>query len=113
MAEWKDVIHQIVRICKRQEGDCGTCVLSTEACPNSLRFDTSDEAGFVCLEKTVMSWAAENPEPIYPRWIDWLADVGLIINTADHYAFNFTAAVDQIPADIAQKLGLEPKEIKK
>jgi hypothetical protein len=33
-----------------------------------------------------------------------------MINSTDHYAFNFTKAIDPIPADIAEKLGIEPKE---
>ena len=69
-----------------------------------------DNLYFERLEKAITVWAAEHPTPVYPTWVEWLAGVGLIISSTDHYAFNFTKAKDPIPADIAQKLGIEPKE---
>jgi hypothetical protein len=72
-------------------------------------------------EKMIMSWAAEHPEPVYPSWIDWLMANGVIpdSNSAKHSmesgvraaTFYVTSkAFTPIPADIAQKLGIEPKE---
>lgn len=126
MAEWKDVIHQIVRICKLQKGACGTCVLNAESCPNSVRFDLSDEAGFVNIEKAIMTWAAANPEPVYPTWREWLIKKGLIDFKADFKSLSYNPSLllqenpvieclnekasEPIPADIAESLGLEPKE---
>lgn len=114
MAEWKDVIHQIVRICKLQEGACGTCVLSAESCPNSVRFDLSDEAGFANIEKAIMAWAADHPEPVYPTWWKYMCMIGVIPNTLGDKTLG-EVTVDrlmqtEIPADIAEKLGIEPKE---
>lgn len=120
MAEWKDVIHQIVRICKLQKGACGTCILSAESCPNSVRFDLNDEAGFVNIEKAIMTWAAANPEPVYPTWRDFLAEKGeLCKNWKDIRVISTTGNgvsgvigwfYKNIPADVAQKLGIEPKD---
>ena len=112
MAEhsFQEVMRQYKRMCYGKA--CSDC--------DFYKFKMSLSHQMACLrflkeypveaEALVMNWASEHPEPVYPRWIDWLADVGLIINTANHYAFNFTAALDQIPADIAEKLGIEPKE---
>lgn len=111
MAEFVNVLRQFDRMCKANYG-CVDCPLHepdgvSDRCSIGAFVNDSEH-----IEREIMSWAAEHPEPVYPRWIDWLSDVGLIINTTDqyHYAFNFAAAVDQIPADIAQKLGIEPKE---
>ena len=45
-----------------------------------------------------MEWAEAHPEPEYPTWVEW---------------FNSMGGVDcgePIPADIAEKLGIKPKE---
>ena len=63
-----------------------------------------------------MRWATDNPEPVYPRWCDWLAEQGVLVcdnsfpNMRYWYAMNTEKMEQPIPADIAQKLGLEPKE---
>lgn len=56
--------------------------------------ETMDWAKF---EEIIAKWVAEHPEPVYPTWYDWLAGHGLDPD-------------DPIPADIAQKLGIEAKE---
>ena len=75
------------------------------------------------IEKNVMQWAAEHPEPVYPTWLEWLKSMGVIPylmglvivrdvdGTFDDGHVNITEnALKEIPADIAQKLGLQPKE---
>lgn len=64
------------------------------------------------IQQIVTAWAAEHPEPVYPTWIDYLSTVGLIIKTDNctTCAFDFTKAHVPIPVDIAEKLGIEPKE---
>jgi hypothetical protein len=72
-------------------------------------------------ENIIMSWATEHPEPVYPTWIDWLRNVGVIPTQeeASHSmrdgvraaSFYVTAkAFEPIPGDIAEKLGIESKE---
>ncbi len=63
------------------------------------------------LEEKVDAWAAENPEPLYPTWLDYLHTVGLVTKTENctPYGFDFTKVMKPIPADIAEKLGLKPK----
>lgn len=54
-----------------------------------------------------MAWAAEHPEPVYPTWIDVLILYGVTDETGYNY---LDSAYNHIPADIAEKLGIEPKE---
>jgi hypothetical protein len=66
-----------------------------------------------------MSWAAEHPEPVYPTWCEWLVDKG-VVNVARmpvDYSGGIVTEIkpsgkmyEHIPADIAEKLGIEPKE---
>ena len=56
------------------------------------------------IDETVEAWAAENPEPQYPTWLQWLTEQGVISAGGQ-----WNKAFDPIPADIAKKLGLKPK----
>lgn len=73
-----------------------------------------DDTLIADIEKTVMAWAAENPEPVYPTWSEYLhtqvkshtvlrgfPDPDCVLDDLLHTS---------ISADIAQKLGLKPKE---
>jgi len=111
MSEFMDVIRTVQRICKRSKCNCSLCILDEFACPNNVRFDTTDEAQFLEFEDVVIKWAEENPEPQYPTWYEWLLANGAITKDTDpfgcvatHYHFNC-----EIPVDIAQKYGIEPK----
>lgn len=46
-------------------------------------------------------------EPVYPTWIDVLILYGVTDETGYNY---LDSAYNPIPADIAEKLGIEPKE---
>ena len=64
-------------------------------------------------EVIIMTWAAEHPEPQYPTWIEYLVGIGVIpeqipMETAD--ALMDTNLLKPIPSNIAQTLGLQPKE---
>lgn len=106
MAEFIGVVYTIQRICKRADGRCPACILGEFACPNNVRFDTTDEAAFRELEDVVTKWAEENPEPVYPAWRDWLRSQYPMMGP-----YTMTDILEApIPADIAEKLGIEPKE---
>lgn len=125
MAEFQDVMKQFDRMCwyyqRKRECPMG--------CPmNGVNISQCRKVAFeepIVTEKTVMAWAAEHPEPKYPTWLEWLHDLGLIVQregTFTEYgpneSFSAIKKVDiltiegyqSIPADIAQKLGIEPKE---
>ena len=79
------------------------------------------------VERRVMQWAAEHPEQVYPSWNEWYTK-----NFPDAYydgkricprIFRGGESCDgetdcdrcrnnRIPADIADKLGIKPKEAK-
>ena len=114
MAEFQNVAKELERMCNTYHA-ARKC--NTDECPiyrEELCYDqtmVSVHGDDACeLEKVVMSWAAEHPELVYPTWLEWLSDMGLIVKNGDAYAFHFIMATKYIPADIAQKLGIKPKE---
>jgi hypothetical protein len=110
------------RMCQHMEkigGDrsCDICPLG--GC-NAI-YEDDGNTDYAEIEEKVAAWAAEHKEPVYPSWIDWLMANGVIpdSNSAKHSmesgvraaTFYVTSkAFTPIPADIAQKLGIEPKE---
>lgn len=69
--------------------------------------DWSKAADWKKVEDTIDEWAAEHPEPVYPTWIDVMKMYGVTDETGYCY---LDSAYKPIPADIAEKLGLQPKE---
>ena len=112
MAEFQDVIKQMKRMCNHLSPTCNGCKLCVEKGTNAICGEEpkdirSDPA---LVEAVVMAWAEEHPEPVYPTWWSWLINEGVIANGS-----TYTGAIDQlkmhpIPVDIAEKLGIEPKE---
>ena len=133
VAEFQEVMKQWRRMCDKH-----TCSRNKEAftglpiCPIAATHD-----GYPCdedpidwtekatkqLEEIVMAWAAEHPV-VYPTWEEWLVDNGVFasddVRFHGDYRFYMNGRpmcniptekiYSQIPADIAQKLGIEPKE---
>ena len=93
MAEFQEVIKHLGRMLdSHKHGDS----IAFEA---SVPADAFKDAKLV--EEIVMKWAAENPEPVYPSWGTWLAA---------KFGYDLREIMyEPIPADIAQKLGIEPK----
>ena len=130
IVEFQEVMRQWRRMCNSSMSTCDDCPLrdyafmgDNESC-DAIYTDWAgnmDNKDWEMLEHAVMSWAAENPEPVYPRWVDWLMEQGII---PDAYAVEHSTepgvrvarffvtikGFEPIPADIAQKLGIEPKE---
>ena len=113
MAEFVKVMSQFMRLCDSYK-NCDDCPV--------------DDAGFNCdcdrqgysktgaeeLESIIMQWAAEHPEPVYPTWADYISMLVVKDICAGKIGGPDTvltyAMKTHIPADIAEKLGLEPKE---
>ena len=65
-----------------------------------------------------MQWAAEHPEPVYPTWGEWFVERGDLtenwqeLKVENKYGGKCVIGMfyQPIPTDIAQKLGIEPKE---
>lgn len=120
MAEFVDVIRQFHRMCKSNVG-CVICPLrGKEGCSINAFVNNPER-----IEGEVMSWAAEHPEPQYPTWAEWLLKVGAArrvpigepwpVELPDGSMLEPCCEIvikenERIPADIAQKLGIEPKE---
>ena len=117
MAEFQDVIKHWGRMLDaHRHGES----IAIEA---SVPADAFKDAKLV--EEIVMSWAAEHPEPVYPTWLEWLEKMGIMADIHDRlnnykqvmevcgkplYSIPTTKVFCPIPADIAKKLGIEPKE---
>ena len=94
-----------------KDGQCSCvdiCPLGRNNTACGIMEDTLD-SDIEVVAKEVAKWAAEHPEPVYPTWVKWLNDQG-IINTTTSRDFVTQKTNQQIPADIAEKLGLKPKE---
>ena len=132
MAEFGVVMHDWSRMCKHfWTGDptveCSEdCPLKEIWCPcmdepvmDAGKFDAEK------LESVVTEWAAEHPEPVYPTRREWLIKLGIISFEPDLHLLLYPAPTTltnavkaylneegskPIPAGIAEKLGIEPKE---
>ena len=111
MAEFVEVMRQWRRMCA--DGSIGY------ACAECKMYSSIDES--ICrgipseddaknIERFVMSWAAEHPAPVYPTWEEWLITQDVIKeNQNGGVGWPMPKLFERIPADIAQKLGIEPK----
>ena len=109
MAEFAKVAHEWVRMCKvySDAGDCMKCPMVTNPICGCMSDDNgASEKDIAKAEADIMSWAAEHPEPVYPTWYGWLTMMGAVTSSDDLWM----DLQQPIPADIAQKLGIEPKE---
>ena len=125
MAEFQEVMNNMARLCKEYwpdgEDEClKDCPLYNTWCLN-MELDCPQidhrQHEMQEVETKVMRWAAEHPEPVYPTWLEWLKEQGIytgkveISNDEIDVDVELTGKIyTQIPADIAQKLGIEPKE---
>ena len=117
MAEFSEIMRQWSRLCGRHND-----MMYCEGCP----LDASKTCGIVSelrmedikdAEKTIMAWAAEHPEPVYPTWKEWLEEQRVVVHfdsvseKGTKVKWELTNKSNcRIPADIAEKLGIEPKE---
>lgn len=113
MAEFQEVMRQINRMCwhyqRKRECPMGCPMngVNISQC-RKIAFEEPKET-----EKIVMSWAAEHPDAVYPTWLEWLENMGIVFykpfsETEARATIFGPEAVKPIPSDIAEKLGLEP-----
>lgn len=127
MAEFAEVMQQANRMCASHE-ECSGC-LASDVCV----FDTCilkspiEVLNHEKFERITINWAKEHLEPQYPTWKEW-QQANFPNNSSpiypcefmrrsNMYCFNFlglggcgACANQPIPADIAEKLGIKPKE---
>lgn len=115
MAEFQSVIKQFHRMCKSHP-DCDGCpLIEIDQRCKSVSFDcyliADEEPGK--FEECVMGWAEENPEPKYPTLQEYLwklFEEHGIASLTDN-GFKIWLESTEIPAHIAETLGIEPKEV--
>lgn len=118
MANFIQVMKDWKRMCNAmgQEDEytaCSKCDLNGFDCP-AIYEKECNNADWDHVESVVTAWAAEHPEPVYPTWYEVMAKLGVINGIlgdktlGDHVIDGLIK--HRIPADIAQKLGIEPKE---
>lgn len=123
MAEFIEVMRQARKMCKAHEC-CESCPIWDTA-KLFCRIGAACESDYGVTESVVMAWAAEHPEPAYPTWKEWH---GATFPRAiyrhicpatfgDEYTDCGKDACGMcvertIPAEIAEKLGIKPKEVK-
>lgn len=121
MSDFQEVMRQRNRMCEKYYGHCGDCPL------NAFKLCAHPQDGVLpAYEAVILGWAAKNPEPQYPTWGEWFSD-----NFPNGKLTNFCPSVFDkdmidcanyphcdgchdcsIPAEIAIKLGIKPKETK-
>ena len=99
MSDFVQTMKDWRRMCKDRR--CDICRLEVNGICNTDPESRTDEDIWK-IEKTINEWAAEHPEPVYPTWYEFLGDI--------YPASWDLIANKRVPADIAQKLGIEPKE---
>ena len=123
MSEFTDVMRQARRMCKAQE-DCESCPLWNTA-NFFCKLDTTCYSDDSAIESIIMQWAAKHPEPVYPTWDEWqnsvFPDAEIDISPCEFGSYDRFKCSEtpcdkcmkrQIPADIAEQLGIKPKEAK-
>ena len=110
MAEFSEVMRQLRRMCNHS--DCESCEIidkhSVHPCDKSMCELSEDD--LQQIERIVMRWAASHPEPVYPTWGEWFLQTCQVPVTKEGENDFWRTLNSRIPADIAKKLGIEPKE---
>lgn len=111
MAEFVQTMKDWKRMCDTYTTDdavscCNGCPMSGRGCGSIYE---SGNAEPDIIEREVMSWAAEHPEPKTPKWFDYLCNIGVFndCKTAPEVLAALTEL--HIPPAIAERLGLLPE----
>lgn len=129
MAEFLEVMRQAQRMCDTY--DCDHCPLTYESVLCALASDKDLTCSVIKkFESKVMQWAKEHSEPQYPTWKEWqeenFPDIGSKLKPCNFMMAGKWLNIiggscdcltcddcirQPIPADIAKKLGIRPKEV--
>lgn len=107
MAEFQEVMEQRRRFCKSHD-NCGECEFDRRGICGEAHMS---DVPYSDMELRIMAWAAEHPV-VYPTWWGWLTSIGAVTRKVKPDVASElidTGLLDEIPADTAQKLGLQPK----
>jgi hypothetical protein len=114
MADFVQTMKDWHRMCKTfttydEKSCCEGCPIMAleidEHGCDAIFSEWADKADWEEVEDVIETWAAEHPEPVYPTWGQYFRRYyGL------EYCKGHEMLFEHIPADIAEKLGIEPKE---
>ena len=108
MADFVQTMKDWRRMCKTLGAEsCEGCKLHADG--NDCVAVYEGEMDYAKVEKAVTDWVAKNPEPVYPTWEQFIA-IMYLRNRIKYHNIKEWEINEHIPAEIAQKLGLEPKE---
>ena len=120
MADFVQTMKDWRRMCKAQEAiektdPCRVCPLANngnDCCGIYEDNDGDDTRDYAHIEGVVARWAAEHPEPVYPTWAQYFNGITIGNGRKPFLTdIELLKVIDSpIPADIAEKLGIEPKE---
>lgn len=103
MADFVQTMKDWRRMCKYYDEKNGNN--SCDFCPlngcNAI-YEDDGNTDYSDIEEKVAAWAAEHPV-VYPTWAEYLMHVYQDVSYARILG-------ETIPADIAEKLGIEPEE---
>ena len=123
MAKFTEVMRHARRMCESfSDGHCSECPIGN-ADVLECGITVTSEMDCKEVERRVMQWAEKHPEPVYPTWDEWqnsvFPDAEIDITPCTFGSRDrlncleqtcSTCMDQQIPADIAKKLGIKPKE---
>ena len=133
MAQFTEVMRQAKRMCSSFGGECSdkcplNCTIQVETdCYRNLCICVGGgfEEAYKLIEERVMQWAAKHPEPVYPTWCEWqnstFPDAHKFVKPCefgrrDRFKCKektcYQCISEPIPEDIAERLGIKPKEAK-
>ena len=126
MAEFADIARKWRRMCDyytrksmedvHSSGCISLCPLGhNDACGD---IKAAEDGDIEAAEATIIAWDKEHPEPVYPTWGEWLEKQGIVkLVNSERYDEDYQKVLilldsveNPIPADMAEKLGIEPKE---
>jgi hypothetical protein len=114
VAEFQEVAKHWKRMCNKywRSTTCSGCPIAENE--KAYKACSSYDIDVGKMEELVMAWAAEHPEPVYPTWGEYISMQilhGICLGKRCDYESTLEYAMgERIPADIAEKLGIEPKE---
>lgn len=115
MAEYNDVIKHFKRMCRyynnrATQNDCSLYCKGHGCNISHCRMLAFDDKKF---QNVVMTWAETHKEPVYPSWMEYIMDVQhdcvKAYNGGNDTLWKWMWTTP-IPSDIAEKLGVKPKE---
>lgn len=112
MADYNDVIKHFKRMCRyynnrATQNDCPLYCKGRGCNISHCRMLAFDDKKF---QNVVMTWAETHKEPVYPTWGEWLVKMGVAEIGSGMLGIQPAIAEQPIPADIAERLGIEPKQ---